>query len=143
MVMSLRVGQGRARQGMQEYISQIGPTVRDRRESQSSPELSEERVPDRSHAVTAPQLLSLQRHIGNHATTRLTAQREMAPAVDEIRHTVGDQVVQRHSSWEHKLIGDLSPTDLATLGTAYDHADQDDPDATVAVGNRNVSRQGI
>jgi hypothetical protein len=47
----------------------------------------------------------------------------------ETVHRSGGVDIQRHSSFEHMLIGDLSPTELATLGASFD----------VAAGAKTVS----
>lgn len=51
--------------------------------------------------------------------------------------------VQRHSSWEHMLIGDLTPDELGTLGSAYDIVDDPNATVTIAPGKDVVKRDVV
>jgi hypothetical protein len=67
-----------------------------------------------SLALSTVDLSRLQRTIGNQAFVRAIVAPARAPA--QGGH------VQRHASWEHRMLGDMKPSDLATLGTARNTA---------------------
>src|SRR5579859_6050911 len=65
-------------------------------------------------ALSPADVLRLQRLHGNQAVVRMLDQRR---AVES--HT-DDVVIQRHSSFEHRLLGDARPSDLGTVANQID-----------------------
>ncbi len=90
--------------------------------------------------VTAPQFLQLQRSVGNAAARRLMQpdswigspgtvhdgpglQRmgeSRATSVGAAHAAHGTGLIQRHGSWEHRMLGDTDPRTLAMMGAARD-----------------------
>ena len=98
-------------------------------------------------------LLALQRQAGNAAVAQLLRQRpegrhlrvpaalQPAPRPPAARPSAPRRpTVQRHSSWEHQLIGDLTPQELAVLGASRDVAD---PNKKVTVGGKDISAKDV
>jgi hypothetical protein len=74
-------------------------------------------------------LLSLQRTLGNRAVTGMIGRREQreaaaAPVVEIHEHDTERGMLHRHSSWEHKLLGDADPNKLSMIGTWQNLIDQ-------------------
>jgi hypothetical protein len=61
-------------------------------------------------------------------------------AAVEIRERACEGALQRHASWEHMLIGDLTPDELSTLGAAYDVTGDN---RSVQVGNATINREDV
>ena len=64
-----------------------------------------------SHSVSSAQILRMQRTQGNRAVLRMLDQRQSQQAGES------DLGIQRHSSFEHRLLGDARPDDLNTVAT--------------------------
>jgi len=86
-------------------------------------------------------VLSLQRQAGNQAVAQLLGRgQRRTPA----RPRPKAVTVQRHSSWEHRLIGDLTPADLATLGASRDlKGTAGDEGATVSIKGQQISKDDV
>ena len=91
---------------------------------------------------TSARARTRQMHIPAYASDRaiqrkITRVQQRAPAAQG-----SHPLVQRHSSWEHMLIGELDKDELTLLGAAYD-AQAAGPNGTVSIpnaagGNRNI-----
>jgi len=55
---------------------------------------------------------------------KLTQLKPVPAKVFANERSITTDVIQRHSSWEHQLLGDAEPTDLAKIGTWQDLIDQ-------------------
>lgn len=89
---------------------------------------------ERAASSAARQVVS-----GGHAHVKAG----QAPAATVSRSaSSGPLTIQRHSSWEHMLIGELKPEELATLGAAYD-VNAKYPDAMIEVGKAKIKASDV
>ncbi len=62
---------------------------------------------------------ALSRKVNEVQRTPAQPAHDMSPAQVAIQHTSA-QVIQRHSSWEHQMLGDVPPAELAKIGAWQD-----------------------
>ena len=73
------------------------------------------------------------------------AQRDHESVHTQLRRTLQSPyaasggIVQRHSSWEHMLIGDLSPKELAYIGASYDIIESADQRVDLGLAQNGVT----
>jgi len=99
-----------------------------------------------SGRLTTRDVLTLQRAAGNQAVTRLLSRPHHGPVErrpvdrDTARGSSGPVTVQRHALFEHWLLGDVAPNDLAALGA---HQDLTAPGSQVTVGGQQIGAQNV
>lgn len=81
-------------------------------------------------------LAGLQQRAGNHAVQGVLAPRATEPAAPS-HLSDGCTMVQRHASWEHKMLGDVDPATLEVMASGRDAAAGKKP--TVAANGRPIS----
>lgn len=80
--------------------------------SGSVQQIQPQRIIQRTHQATPQARPVIQLH---GAERKRIKTRNVVPVT--MQRTASPQIIQRHSSWEHQLLGDAQPTDLAKIGT--------------------------
>lgn len=102
-----------------------------------------QRKPDMKHDASCPCPKCSNK--GSKIQAKFAAHSSLSTTVQRYAITPSSQanLIQRHSSWEHQLLGDAEPTDLAKIGAWQDLIEQTKKEGTLGFRTRKTKKAEV